>query len=277
VHIVQSKTQTDKLGERIRKSAPTFEAADRVALQQLLADQYPSLITAQRVLEEVLDRTSTGRLKTAKSTVEKLRRQTTRLSQIQDLAGLRIVIDGTRLDQDELEREIRNALEIVDRDDRRKDDQYGYRALHLVARVDGCLVEIQIRTRLQHGWAEVFEKLADAVGREIRYGMEPSTELGVTVVERLRQLSETIARVEAQQGSVAASVRQARRAADQLRTSEAPRNRSKRRRQAAEVRQADLKAARQENLARRLASFEHELLGLLEDMDDFVRDSIAGQ
>ena len=33
--------------------------------------------------------------------------------------------------------------------------------------------EIQIRTRLQGLWANVYEKLADAFGREIRYGLLP--------------------------------------------------------------------------------------------------------
>ena len=31
-------------------------------------------------------------------------------------------------------------------------------------------IEIQVRTRWQHEWADMFEKLADAVGRDIRYG-----------------------------------------------------------------------------------------------------------
>jgi hypothetical protein len=34
-------------------------------------------------------------------------------------------------------------------------------------------IEIQIRTAWQHEWAELFEKLADLVGRGIRYGDAP--------------------------------------------------------------------------------------------------------
>ena len=37
----------------------------------------------------------------------------------------------------------------------------------------GIPVEIQVRTRWQHEWAELFEKLADRVGRGIRYGDAP--------------------------------------------------------------------------------------------------------
>src|SRR6185312_32792 len=34
-------------------------------------------------------------------------------------------------------------------------------------------VEIQVRTQLQHQWAELYEKLADKIGRGIRYGEAP--------------------------------------------------------------------------------------------------------
>lgn len=34
-------------------------------------------------------------------------------------------------------------------------------------------MEIQLRTKLQHEWANLFEKLADRVGRGIRYGEPP--------------------------------------------------------------------------------------------------------
>ncbi|MGH3722296.1 MAG: hypothetical protein ACRDRI_26350 [Pseudonocardiaceae bacterium] len=34
-------------------------------------------------------------------------------------------------------------------------------------------MEIQLRTQLQHEWVDLFEKLADRVGRGIRYGEPP--------------------------------------------------------------------------------------------------------
>jgi ppGpp synthetase/RelA/SpoT-type nucleotidyltranferase len=43
-----------------------------------------------------------------------------------------------------------------------------------VVHVDNVPVEIQVRTELQHEWAEFFEKLADHLGRGIRYGEQPS-------------------------------------------------------------------------------------------------------
>jgi ppGpp synthetase/RelA/SpoT-type nucleotidyltranferase len=54
--------------------------------------------------------------------------------------------------------------------DRRLKPVQGYRAVHIVAFPDGFPIEVQVRTRLQHDWAELFEKLADVLGRGIRYG-----------------------------------------------------------------------------------------------------------
>ena len=54
--------------------------------------------------------------------------------------------------------------------DRIASPREGYRALHLVVRQHGVPVEIQVRTLLQHRWAEMYEKLGDVAGRGIRYG-----------------------------------------------------------------------------------------------------------
>jgi ppGpp synthetase/RelA/SpoT-type nucleotidyltranferase len=53
--------------------------------------------------------------------------------------------------------------------DRRADPRAGYRAVHVVVRIDGLPVEVQFRTELQHRWAQIFERLADEWGRQIRY------------------------------------------------------------------------------------------------------------
>jgi ppGpp synthetase/RelA/SpoT-type nucleotidyltranferase len=50
---------------------------------------------------------------------------------------------------------------------------HGYSAVHVIASPEGAPIEIQVRTALQHEWAELFEKLADLVGRGIRYGEPP--------------------------------------------------------------------------------------------------------
>lgn len=98
------------------------------------------------------------------------------LSRVQDLAGARITVrDFTA--QDDCRDKI--AQFYIGRGcdckviDRRTDPRYGYRAVHLVVRMDGILIEIQIRTELQDSWAQIFERLADRWGRGIRYGEDP--------------------------------------------------------------------------------------------------------
>lgn len=57
--------------------------------------------------------------------------------------------------------------------DRNKDPSYGYRALHCVVRVGRMPLEVQVRTAMQDVWATLFERVADAWGRQIRYGCSP--------------------------------------------------------------------------------------------------------
>jgi ppGpp synthetase/RelA/SpoT-type nucleotidyltranferase len=50
---------------------------------------------------------------------------------------------------------------------------HGYAAVHVIVFPEDVPIEIQVRTRWQHEWADLFEKLADRVGRGIRYGEPP--------------------------------------------------------------------------------------------------------
>jgi len=88
---------------------------------------------------------------------------------MQDIAGCRIIVP-TVLMQDSLG----NALEVlyddIVVDDKRNSPTNGYRALHLIPKVNGKHVEIQVRTELQHTWADASERLADVHGQEVKYG-----------------------------------------------------------------------------------------------------------
>jgi ppGpp synthetase/RelA/SpoT-type nucleotidyltranferase len=54
--------------------------------------------------------------------------------------------------------------------DRRQTPSHGYRAVHVITRVNNKWVEIQIRTALQQLWAELSEKLSDLIDPAIKYG-----------------------------------------------------------------------------------------------------------
>lgn len=134
--------------------------------------------TLERVRRE-LGVAPTARVKSLNTTIEKLRRNNgSGLKSMQDLAGMRIVGDFDRVGQDELVAQLEALFQGDLRSpkvvDRRSIPSHGYRAVHVVVFPDDVPVEIQVRTQAQHEWAELFEKLADRVGRGIRYGEPPS-------------------------------------------------------------------------------------------------------
>lgn len=115
-----------------------------------------------------------GRTKTLVTLREKLVRMGGhQLPVIRDLAGLRIVGDMTLDEQDEVLVTAAAALGVDQDDikviDRRAEPVQGYRALHGEVVIEGVRVEIQVRTVLQHEWAELYERAGDRFGRSIRY------------------------------------------------------------------------------------------------------------
>jgi ppGpp synthetase/RelA/SpoT-type nucleotidyltranferase len=170
-----STNRIDKLGKRLRSSA-TITAEDRELLEQLRADHFRATAALQYLLLERLDLQSTSRVKAPETIVAKLQRQpTVPLSRMQDIGGLRVVRDMTRLAQNDLRDRLVAALPKDTRVvDRRTDPRSGYRAVHVLTTAEGCRVEIQVRTRLQDLWAQLMEWLADRWGRQMRYGEPPT-------------------------------------------------------------------------------------------------------
>ena len=156
------------------------------------------MLKAQAVIQDALGIEATARLKTVNTIVEKLRRERTRLAEMQDIGGLRIVKEMSITDQDQVVTAVAALLSRVRIQDRRSSPSYGYRAVHLIGVVDEHQIEIQIRTELQDGWAQAFEKLADVVGRDVRYGGEPtrSGDEARSLVRFLQRLSRVIAESE---------------------------------------------------------------------------------
>jgi ppGpp synthetase/RelA/SpoT-type nucleotidyltranferase len=166
-----SNRQIDRLGDRLRRSDPTAE--DLELLGQVGELYAGALAEVLGVLTD-LGLEPGGRLKTVGTLVDKLRRIPEPLSRIQDVAGARVVAEMNREEQDRLVRLITDRFDHYRVKDRRVEPSYGYRAVHIIVRVQGRPVEIQVRTHLQDLWAQIVERVADVWGRQIRYGGLPS-------------------------------------------------------------------------------------------------------
>ncbi|KBZ59341.1 hypothetical protein K875_04901 [Mycobacterium [tuberculosis] TKK-01-0051] len=166
----------------------------------------PELVTSKAVRMDT-DLRIGSRSKTRDTLVQKLRRRPTlTLDSVQDLAGVRVDADVYLGEQTQLAREIaehfgNDETVIVDRRDGAK---AGYRGIHVDLQLPAGRVEVQVRTILQSLWANVYEKLADEVGRGIRYGEAAVPPPGYdqaevdNAVQRMQEMSEMIAAREAE-------------------------------------------------------------------------------
>lgn len=122
------------------------------------------------------------RLKRAPSVIYKLQRfKTMGLSQMQDIGGLRAVVSsiGQVRKLDVLYRDSNFKHILVSSKnyiDKPKED--GYRSIHLVYRYfnehapeyNDLLLEIQLRTKLQHAWATAVETMSTFLGQALKTG-----------------------------------------------------------------------------------------------------------
>jgi ppGpp synthetase/RelA/SpoT-type nucleotidyltranferase len=172
-----STAQLERLGKRLI-AADSPSESDLQVLHELLAVRSELLEAAIGRVKDELALDLTSRVKNTGTILEKLRRQGGwSLGTMQDIAGMRIVGDFDRRGQDEVVDGLVRAFSDGERApkviDRRGTPMHGYRAVHVVVFPGGAPSEIQVRTPWQHEWAELFEKLADLVGRGVRYG-EPA-------------------------------------------------------------------------------------------------------
>lgn len=178
-----SKTQVDALGQRLKKGNPSDDDVRLLdQYRRSFADAYEVVV---RLLRERLKVEPTGRpAKSTTSIIEKLQRETIRLSQIQDIAGCRVVVTDI-LEQDRVVAAIRELYPEAVVVDRRETPSHGYRAVHVIVRNADKPIEIQVRSWLQHAWAEVSEKISDNIDAGLKYGAGPAE-----TQHRLFQLSE---------------------------------------------------------------------------------------
>jgi ppGpp synthetase/RelA/SpoT-type nucleotidyltranferase len=136
------------------------------------------------------------RLKRKPQIVSKLMRSSTRLSQMQDIAGCRALLADPGAVEDAYTRIVRRAAPhyaVKDVDDYRAEGRpdTGYRAVHLKLVRDDRAVEIQLRTRLQHAWSEAVERAGERTGFALKAGEGPSE-----ILAFFRLASDALARVD---------------------------------------------------------------------------------
>jgi len=212
-----SKSRTDAAGVTLCAAESSEEerfAALEVLSNWRAAHSYPMHIFKKRLkrVSEKIDKRalSAQRLKRVPSIIKKLNRQyggkkaTMKLTQMQDIAGCRAVMSNVELAQT-LYREyyLRGDLKherVNEKDYITYPKKDGYRSIHLVYRYksdkgksiyNGLLVEVQLRSKLQHIWATAVETVGFFSGQAIK-----SNEGAVEWNEFFRLTSSAFARME---------------------------------------------------------------------------------
>jgi len=140
-------------------------------LLEFRASFLPAFLAVANRIAETFGITPSGRPeKTPESIMAKLAREGTRLSRMQDIAGCRIVVPS-RVQQDGLVDSLSSVFPDHRLVDRREQPRHGYRAVHVIVREQGRPVEIQVRTDLQHQWANLVEWSA-SFGGDLKHGVE---------------------------------------------------------------------------------------------------------
>ena len=118
-----------------------------------------------------------NRLKRTPQIVAKLVRfPTTKLSQMEDIGGCRLVVLGDQTAASSLFDEVCQDVEHIRlRDYVAHPKPSGYRALHLVAQVGDQRIEIQVRTLAQQEWASAVERAAGRCGEDLKSGAGPDS------------------------------------------------------------------------------------------------------
>lgn len=201
-----SKARVDKAGRALAKP-PLNLTYEFLELEEVF-DEYRTLhLRPLTLLTSTIQNWLTNhggtyyiaqRLKRKPQIARKLSRLSVRLTQLQDIGGLRIIVQDDKAVDDLsrfLERHLENSGQFkVERttDYREKGrDRTGYRAMHKIITDSNVHLELQIRSRIQHYWAENIEKTS------ILYGMHLKEEQGApAVLEYFRRLSDVFYEVE---------------------------------------------------------------------------------
>ncbi|MHA6202976.1 hypothetical protein ACXU4B_00960 [Dyella soli] len=164
-------TKVDQLGGRLR--VDDYSDEDLLLLDRFRRSHAFAYEHTVRAIREDLRLAPTGRpAKSTNAIRDKLHRSSIRLSQMQDIAGCRLIVEDRRR-QDAIVADLMRLFPGSTVVDRRDKPSHGYRAVHVIVCIDDKAVEVQVRTEPQHVWAEYAEKLADTIDPALKYGGGP--------------------------------------------------------------------------------------------------------
>jgi ppGpp synthetase/RelA/SpoT-type nucleotidyltranferase len=174
-----TRTKIDKAGERLSKE--TWKTEDQCFESELILDEYRKLYI-QPLTEITIKLQSwlidfseefyiAQRIKRKPQILRKLKRFSIRLSQLQDIGGIRIIFENNKhIDRfiDFMKNKIsRGHYFSIEREtdyrEKGRDDS-GYRAMHLILMRKEVKIELQLRSRIQHNWAERIERTSVIYG-----------------------------------------------------------------------------------------------------------------
>lgn len=162
-----SNTQIDRLGDRLKQGPISDDDLILLdAYRKSCGEAYE--IVLQNIREQLKLEPAGRPAKSTGAIMGKLRRGKIQLSQIQDIAGCRIVVSNV-VEQERVVASLRSLFPEAQVVDRRVKPSYGYRAVHVIPKISGKRIEIQVRSQLQHIWALRSEKLSE-IDPTIKYG-----------------------------------------------------------------------------------------------------------
>lgn len=187
-----SNSRIDKAGKRLRRQLShssirnneTSDSAEDIAVVNAYRQSYADALLRVRMgltsFRSTIGHTTAPiaqRTKRYDRIILKLGRfETQRLSQMQDIGGVRVVLDDRAGVEMMVERILMNWSNRVHRHDNyvANPQPSGYRAHHIVVERDSRLIEIQVRTENQHTWAEDVELSGRLMGVELKWGYGPA-------------------------------------------------------------------------------------------------------
>jgi ppGpp synthetase/RelA/SpoT-type nucleotidyltranferase len=206
VRMKLSKTKIDKSGLALAR-AKYKDEVDFIELEEAF-DEYrkshlkplsETTLEIQRMLGNFGTKYYIAqRLKRKPQIIRKLNRLSVRLTQLQDIGGSRIIVPKNN-DVDTifsfLESKSKNGAgfsieRVVDYREKGRDDT-GYRSLHVIMERDGVNLELQIRSRIQHYWAESIERTSVIYGHHLK-----EKEGAPEVIDYFKNLSDVFYEIE---------------------------------------------------------------------------------